>query len=157
MEISHRRLPHIYGAEQQLFVTFRLYGSLPVGRQFPKDDLTSGEAFVAMDRLLDSAQYGSIYLKRSGIAGLVRDSIRYCGRRDCDLHAWVIMVNHVRLLFTPHVDVSQLLRRLKGFSARRIGSSEKLGNHFGKMKATTIWCAVGKSFAGSKGTSSIIQ
>jgi hypothetical protein len=87
MDFSQRRLPHIYAIGQPLFVTFRLYGSLPVGREFPKESLTSGEAFVAMDRLLDTARYGPIHLQRSEVARLVRSSIQHCGQVDCDLHA----------------------------------------------------------------------
>ena len=119
MEFSQRRLPHIYAIGQPLFVTFRLYGSLPAGREFPKESMTSGEAFVAMDRLLDTARFGPIHLKRPEVAGLVRASIQYCARADCEMHAWVIMANHVHLLFTPHGDASRLLRRLKGYSARQ--------------------------------------
>jgi REP element-mobilizing transposase RayT len=119
MEMSHRRLPHIYAIGRPVFVTFRLYGSLPVGREFPKESLTSGEAFVAMDRLLDTARFGPIHLKRPEVAGLVRGSIQYCAGADCDLHAWVIMPNHVHLLLTPRTNVSEILRRLKGYSARQ--------------------------------------
>jgi putative transposase len=119
MEISHRRLPHIYGIEQPIFVTFRLYGTLPVGREFPKDDMTSGEAFVAMDSLLDTARFGRVDLKRLDVAGLVRGCIEHCAQADCEMHAWVIMPNHVHLLFTAHGDVSRLMRRLKGYSARQ--------------------------------------
>jgi len=125
MEISHRRLPHIYSIEQPIFVTFRLYGSLPVGREFPKESMTSGEAFVAMDRLLDTARFGPIHLKRPEVARLVRNCIRHCAQADCDVHAWVIMSNHVHLLLTPHADVSRLMRRLKGYSARQ--ANELLG------------------------------
>jgi REP element-mobilizing transposase RayT len=125
MEYSRRRLPHIYCIGQPLFVTFRLHGSLPVGREFPKDSLSSGEAFVAMDRLLDTARYGPVYLKRAEVAGLVRGCIQHCAKSGCDLHAWVIMANHVHMLLTPHMDVSELLRRLKGYSARQI--NEMLG------------------------------
>ena len=119
MEISQRRLPHIYAVGQPLFVTFRLCGSLPVGREFPSESMTSGEAFVAMDRLLDTARFGPIHLKRPEVACLIRDSIQHCSQADCDLHAWVIMPNHVHLLFTPHTNVSSLLCNLKGYSARR--------------------------------------
>jgi hypothetical protein len=119
MDFSQRRLPHIYAVERPLFVTFRLYGSLPAGREFPKESLTSGQAFVAMDRLLDSGRFGPIHLKRPEVARLVRGSIQHCALADCDLHAWVIMPNHVHLLFTPHTNVSSLLRRLKGYSARQ--------------------------------------
>src|SRR5208337_2808691 len=125
MDFSQRRLPHIYSIGQPLFVTFRLYGSLPAGRQFPKGSMTSGEAFAAMDRLLDTARFGPIHLKRPAIAQLVRSPIQHCAERGCDLHAWVIMANHVHLLFTPRADVARLLRRLKGYSARQ--ANELLG------------------------------
>jgi putative transposase len=118
MEKSQRRLPHFYAIGQPLFVTFRLYGSLPIGREFPEQSLTSGEAFVAMDRLLDTARFGPIHLKRREVAVMVRSSIQYCGK-GCDLHAWVIMPNHVHLLFTPHTNVSSVLCSLKGYSARQ--------------------------------------
>jgi REP element-mobilizing transposase RayT len=119
MEISHRRLPHIHAVGRPLFVTFRLHGSLPAGREFPKASLTSGEAFVAMDRLLDTARFGPIHLKRPEVAELVRGCIRHCASADSDMHARVIMPNHVHLLITPHSNVSELLRRLKGYSARQ--------------------------------------
>jgi len=44
------RLPHWDSVGEPLFVTFRLYG------MFPPEQLTSGKAFVAMDRLLDHDQ-----------------------------------------------------------------------------------------------------
>jgi REP element-mobilizing transposase RayT len=119
MDFSQRRLPHMYAIEQPIFVTFRLHGSLPVGREFPKESMTSGEAFAAMDRLLDTARFGPVYLKQPAVARLVRGSIQHCGLADCDLHAWVIMPNHVHLLLTPHTNVSSLLCSLKGYSARQ--------------------------------------
>jgi putative transposase len=118
MEVSQRRLPHLYAIGQPIFVTFRLYGTLPAGREFPKESLTSGQAFVAMDRLLDTARFGPVHLKRREVAQLVRASIQHC-TAECDMHARVIMPNHVHLLLTPRSDTSLLLRRLKGYSARQ--------------------------------------
>jgi REP element-mobilizing transposase RayT len=125
MDSSQRRLPHIYAIGQPLFVSFRPYGSLPVGREFPRESMTSGQAFVAMDQLLDTARFGPIHLQQPRVAGLVRSSIQHCARADCDVHAWVIMPNHVHLLLTPHRDVSSLLCSLKGYSARQ--ANELLG------------------------------
>jgi REP element-mobilizing transposase RayT len=121
MEMSYRHLPHLHAGGRPVFVTFRLYGCLPVGRSFSKQNLTSGEAFVALDRLLDTARFGPIYMARPEVAGLVRGCIQHCAA-GCEMHAWVIMPNHVHLLFTPHGDgdVSELLRRLKGYSAREV-------------------------------------
>jgi hypothetical protein len=52
-----RRLPQWDVVGQPLFVTFRLHGSLPAGRRFPPTLLTTGKAFVAMDRILDKADF----------------------------------------------------------------------------------------------------
>ena len=53
MPFSQRHLPHLWVIGRPLFVTFRLYDSLPPGREFPKDAMTSGKAFACLDRLLD--------------------------------------------------------------------------------------------------------
>jgi REP element-mobilizing transposase RayT len=115
----HRRLPHVYTIEQPLFVTFRLHDSLPAGRKFPREFMTSGQAFVAMDRMLDNPRSGPTHLQQPRIAIIVRGAIQHGSLVDYDLHAWVIMPNHVHLLVTPHTPASTFLRRLKGYSARQ--------------------------------------
>jgi REP element-mobilizing transposase RayT len=120
MALSERRLPHLYVIGQPLFVTFRLHGSLPANRAFPSADLTSGEAFAAMDRLLGRARSGPMFLRQPDIAQIVLSSIDYGAEiGHYRMHSWVIMPNHVHLLFTPHVSVSKLLGSLKGASAKR--------------------------------------
>ena len=59
-----------------MFVTWRLWGSLPQERSFLPEHLTSGEAFVALDRLLDSTRMGPVYLRQDKIAGIVRDHLQ---------------------------------------------------------------------------------
>ena len=71
-----------------------------------------------MDRLLDAARLGPTYLAMPFVAQIVVDSLQHCGKRDYELHTWVIMPNHVHLLATPYTDVSKFMRRLKGYSAR---------------------------------------
>jgi putative transposase len=117
--MQHRRLPHLYVTGRPLFVTFRLQGSLPAGRAFPPQ-ITSGEAFVAMDQLLDNARSGPRYLGRPEVAGEVKASLeRGAELKHYALHAWVIMPNHVHLLITPLAAVSKALQSLKGATARR--------------------------------------
>src|ERR1035441_6499839 len=41
--------------QMAVFLTWRLHDSLPPHRPFPTDTLNSGQAFAAMDRLLDEA------------------------------------------------------------------------------------------------------
>ena len=60
MRHYERRLPHWEAVGQPLFVTFRLHGSLPPNRVFPPQRLSSGRAFLAMDRLLDQSVYGPL-------------------------------------------------------------------------------------------------
>jgi len=118
MHVSRRRLPHRYDLGEPLFITFRLHGSLPPGREFRGGRLDSGRAFVCMDRLLEEYRFGPTYLRLPAIAQILADQIRQGAVRDYELHAWVVMPNHAHLLITPRVDVPILLRRLKGASAR---------------------------------------
>jgi putative transposase len=74
-----------------------------------------------MDRLLDSARSGPVYLRRPEIAAMVAEAIRY---RDTAtghyrLDAYVVMPNHVHMLITSCVQVSLLMQSLKRFTARQ--------------------------------------
>jgi REP element-mobilizing transposase RayT len=100
-----------------MFLTWRLYGSLPEGRTF-SPETTAGQVFLAMDRILDNAQTGPLYLKQPEIAEMVVEAILYREGRDYELLACVVMANHVHLLVTPLVDVSRLTQSLKRFTAR---------------------------------------
>jgi putative transposase len=118
--VTRRRLPHFAVIGQPLFVTFRLRDSLPTSRPFPAPTLTSGKAFLVMDRLLDEARRGPTFLRKHPIAELVVASLHYGAKIEhYDLHSWVIMPNHVHLLLTPLVSVSKLLGSLKAATARR--------------------------------------
>jgi putative transposase len=73
-----------------------------------------------MDRLLDEARCGPAFLRQPAIAQQALAPIEYgAGIGHCHLHAWVIMPNHVHLLFTPQVSVPKLLGSLKAASAKR--------------------------------------
>ena len=128
MRHYERRLPHWDVVGQPLFVTFRLHDSLPSSRIFPPERLTSGKAFAAMDRILDRADSGPRYLCRPEIAGLVVTALHDGERRfrRYQLHAFVVMPNHVHVLVTPHVVATQWLGPLKGFTAHE--ANRILGN-----------------------------
>jgi REP element-mobilizing transposase RayT len=81
--------------------------------------MTSGEAFLAMDSLLDAGRTGPRHLMDPRLAAIVHNSVQRLAIADYDLHAWVIMPNHVHMLVTPHTNVSSFLRRLKGYAARQ--------------------------------------
>jgi REP element-mobilizing transposase RayT len=113
-----RRLPHYHSIGQPIFLTWRLHGSLPANRAFPAAT-TAGQAFLAMDRLLDTACTGPLYLRRPEFAKMVVKAIHYeeWDMRHCQLHTYVVMPNHVHLLMTPLVEVSKVTQSLKRFTA----------------------------------------
>jgi REP element-mobilizing transposase RayT len=118
MRSYRRRLPHIDSPGVPTFVTWRLWGSLPPERVFEREHVTSGEAFVAWDRLLDTARSGPLYLRQEEIAGMVQEQLRKADAAGlCSLDAFVIMPNHVHLLCTPVVSLAEVLRRIKGPTA----------------------------------------
>jgi REP element-mobilizing transposase RayT len=118
--IQHRRrLPHVYPDAASLFVTWSLHGVLPPSFSVRPGKLAGGQAFVWMDRRLDRASAGPMYLRQPAIAQLVMESIRKGEQLDhYELYAFVVMANHVHVLIHPHVDPSRLLKSLKGATAR---------------------------------------
>jgi REP element-mobilizing transposase RayT len=126
-----RRLPHWDLVGHPVFVTFRLHGSLPASRVFPPQRLTSGRAFVAIDRILDKSTSGPLYLRMPEIAALVVACLHDGEQRfhRSEMHSFVIMPNHVHLLVTPQVVATRWLGPLKGFIAheanRILGRSGK--------------------------------
>ena len=62
---------------QPVFLTWRLHGSLPPQRFFSAGEMSSGQAFAALDRLLEETRSGPLYLRQPAIAEMVVDAIRY--------------------------------------------------------------------------------
>jgi REP element-mobilizing transposase RayT len=89
-----------------------------VNRSFP-GAATAGEAFLAMDRLLDNARTGPMFLRQPEIATLVVEALKFreLDLRHFRLHSYVVMSNHVHVLVTPTVPVSKLMQSLKRYTA----------------------------------------
>lgn len=83
-----------------------------------------------MDRYLDTTRTGPRFLQQETIAQLVQDSL-YTGEQlgHYQLHAWVIMANHVHALLTPRIHPTRLTASLKGATAR---AANKLLGRTGK-------------------------
>jgi putative transposase len=119
MAPNRRRLPHIYPANTPLFLTWHLHGSMPASLLPPPNSLTSGQAFVWLDRLLDNLRTGPMYLRQSDIARIVVGSIhKGVDLGHYELGAYVVMANHVHLLIQPRIAPNHLLKSLKGATAR---------------------------------------
>jgi putative transposase len=128
-----RRLPHLHRDDQPIFLTWRLYGSLPPNRYFPAAGVTSGKAFAALDRLLDEARTGPLYLRRPTIADMVVEVIHHNANvlERYALHAFVVMPNHIHMLVSPNIPLPQLTKTLKGFTAKRANQMlARTGNPF---------------------------
>ena len=148
-------LPHLKHEGTSYFVTFRLNGTLPkdvllrfkVEREAitaqalaAKRPLTwheQDELFrwysVRVDKYLD-AGHGDCWLARPEIADLVAGAMQFHFGERFDLHAWVVMPNHVHAVLRPKPDwtFSKMLKSWKGFTARE-------ANRLLKRTGTTFW------------------
>ncbi len=122
-----RRLPHWQPDNTPLFITWTLAGSLPRNRFPPPHRDLAGKAFAGMDRFLDQATVGPAWLRRDAVAQIVIGGLHYSAEnlRQFDLHAYVVMPNHVHMLVSPCVPAPKFMHSLKGFTARQ--SNQLLG------------------------------
>jgi putative transposase len=119
MAPHRRRLPHIYPEGAALFLTWHLHGSVPASLLPPPGPLSSGQAFVWLDRRLDASRAGPMYLRQPEIAQIVLNSVRKGEQLEqYELVAYVVMPNHVHLLIWPKIAPERLLKSLKGSTAR---------------------------------------
>jgi len=152
-----RNLPHWHPEGQALFITWRLYGSLPkeVARSIEKykenkKKLSAGKAFRDADRLLDCAESGPLWLKDPRIAKCVVDSLR---RGDAELnhyqlHAFVVMANHVHALLTPLVAVRRITNGIKGVTSREANRTlRRTGQPFWQVESYDHWVRNEDEFA----------
>lgn len=83
-------------------------------------DPSGGKGFVLRDRQLDRAVAGPLWLKDPRAAQLVAEALRKGGGefRLYDLLAWVVMPNHVHVVFKPLRPLPEVTRWIKGSTAR---------------------------------------
>lgn len=131
-----RNLPHWYPDGKSIFLTWRLYGSLPqsvinwlrIARQRLRKPELSSEArlfefkklFGKVDSLLDQATSGPVWLKNAEIASLIQAAILQRYAYLYTLWAYVVMANHVHIFLKPkgEATLERITKFLKGFTAR---------------------------------------
>jgi REP element-mobilizing transposase RayT len=107
-------------------LTFRLYDSLPQClldqwreelRLVPERE-ANRERRNRIDAFLDQG-YGSCYLKDERLAGVVQNALLHYDGERYVLHAWVVMPNHVHVLYTPQSgwELSQIAHIWKSYTA----------------------------------------
>jgi hypothetical protein len=122
MTYYERNLPHWQPESKVIFLTFRLYGSLPVAvaRKLHKLHEDPGKQFSEADHCLDRARTGPKWMEIPEIAGYVEGALHFgeYPHRFYVLHAYVVMPNHVHALLEPRVPLTRITRGIKGVSAR---------------------------------------
>ena len=131
-----RNLPHWHPPGASLFVTWRLAGTFP-GLEWSIQD---GRMFVERDQALDRAADGPVWLCQPEVA----ECIVHCLRQDADggyqLHAFVVMPNHVHILITPRIDLAKITRAIKGKSARQANAIlRRTGQPFWQDESFDHW------------------
>lgn len=103
-------------------MTWSLHGSLPkgAGQLLIGRPLDAGRRFVALDQQMDAGNTGPTWLRNPAVAQTVANTLFLAAERWelYELHAWVVMMNHVHALLTPHRQLRQITRAVKNTSAR---------------------------------------
>ena len=141
MTFYARNLPHWQPEGADIFITWRLYGSLPSTMKIPKQSESAGERFRRFDLELDRAGSGPVWLKHPRIAKCVIEALAKGQSREMfRLHSYVVMANHVHVLIEPHAPISRITQWIKGATARNanmiLGRS---GNHFWQDESFDRW------------------
>ena len=113
--------------------------------------VSAGRAFVWMDRYLDAARQGPVWLKEPEIASIVAESIRFgaSALNQYCLHAWVIMPNHVHLLVSPIpiLPPPRFLKSVKGFTSREANQRlNRTGQPFWQHESYDHWVRTQEEF-----------
>ena len=133
------KLPHWQQSESMQFVTFRLGDAMPGSKirqwkeehaiwlnHHPKPWSLEHESEYhrrftwKLERWLDEGS-GSCLLRDPRARRIIQETLMHDQDTRAVHHAWVIMPNHVHLLFTARVRIEVLMKTWKGVCARRIG------------------------------------
>jgi len=102
----------------------------------------TGKKFREMDRILDKATIGPVWLKDPRVAGCVRDALQFGATQLglYQLHAHVIKANHVHILIEPFVPLPKITRAIKGFTARQANQIlGRVGDPFWQDESFDHW------------------
>jgi len=115
-------LPHRDEPGLLQFVTFRLTDAFPAQLRSEWEALLhiqdDRKRRLQLEAYLDKGR-GECHLRRPEVGQLVEDSLRFRHGVQYDLCAWVVMPNHVHLLFqVQDVPMWQLVDAWKGFTSK---------------------------------------
>jgi REP element-mobilizing transposase RayT len=115
-------LPHRDEPGLTQFVTFHLADSFPAALRSEWEAMLKiedvRERRSQLDNYLDRGQ-GECHLRRTDIAKIVEDALRFHHAQWYDLLAWVVMPNHIHLLVkVSDTSLSKIVKELKRYTAR---------------------------------------
>jgi REP element-mobilizing transposase RayT len=141
MTYTHRHLPHWAPPGQDIFITWRLQGSLPPKFRPPASVESNGKAFVIYDRILDQGRTGPLWLNNSRIANSVLMAFKAAQHRKMiALRAYVLMANHVHVLLAPLSPIAQITHQIKGATAREANLLlSRTGSRFWQNESFDHW------------------
>jgi len=121
-----RSLPHYDTAAPQ-FITFRLYGSLPEAARRTIEEQSLDKPFSKRDAVrrkllqeyLDRGLGQEVWLRNPDVATAVQNALLFFDGSRYELHAWVIMPNHVHVLITPGDNLDAIVGSWKAYTAVR--------------------------------------
>ena len=101
-----------------------------------------------MDRYLDLARFGPVYLKQERIAELMVASLfKGVELGHYRLESFVVMPNHVHVLMLPRVPPTRLLKSLKGHTAREANRLlGRTGEQFWQRESYDHWVRDAREF-----------
>jgi type I restriction enzyme R subunit/putative DNA methylase len=141
-EFYRRHLPHWHPAETFLFLTWRLFGSLPRQAEPSPSQETAGRSFLKLDREIDRAVWGPTWLRDRRIASLVVQTLvaGETERKFYQLRAYAVMPNHMHVVLLPKVALPAITRWLKGSTARRANQTlARTGQRFWQDESYDHW------------------
>lgn len=133
------KLPHIHQQDVLQFITFRLADSLPQIKlkeykemmekweeEHPKpwnpnEQLDYEDRMEIINEWLD-ADYGECILKYAEVQKIVEKALKYFDGERYDLYDYIIMPNHVHILFMPYPQFvpKQLIKSIKDYTTKEI-------------------------------------
>jgi len=124
-----RNLPHWHPEDTPIFLTWRLYNSLPASlikqactaKSVCATKIPPGRRFQILDAALDNATTGPLWLNDPLVATHIIQTLHKgeSALHQYSLHSFVVMPNHVHILISPKVSLSRITNGIKGVTSRR--------------------------------------
>lgn len=146
---SRGYLPHFESSDVTQHVTFHLADSLPqtvlaqleTELKFLSPEKRDVERRKQIEAWID-ASHGACVLRKPSIAGMVQASLLTFDSQHYRLLSWVVMPNHVHVLFQPMNGwtVANIVASWKKFTARKIRDDLRTGAPIPRLAANSpVW------------------